>query len=79
MSLPFVYLFVEVGMGPDMEHGMWNMAIRLHHQMEDPCGFAYHKGMIYLLVIAMNLVCLEVKSVWKSQLLPSLAYVQLRT
>ncbi|KRY04060.1 hypothetical protein T12_9898 [Trichinella patagoniensis] len=25
----------------------------------------------------MNLVCLEVKSVWKSQLLPSLAYVQL--
>ncbi|KRX78016.1 hypothetical protein T06_4333 [Trichinella sp. T6] len=40
MSLPFV----EVGMGPDMEHGMWNMAIRLHHQMEDPCGFAYHKG-----------------------------------
>ncbi|KRX34083.1 hypothetical protein T05_4393 [Trichinella murrelli] len=27
----------------------------------------------------MNLVYLEVKSVWKSQLLPSLAYVQLRT
>ncbi|KRZ92478.1 hypothetical protein T08_11017 [Trichinella sp. T8] len=34
MSLPFVYLFVKIGMGPDMEHGMWNMAIRLHHQME---------------------------------------------
>ncbi|KRX26978.1 hypothetical protein T07_9059 [Trichinella nelsoni] len=34
--------------------------------------------MIYLLVIAMNLDCLEV-SVCKSQLLPSLAYVQLRT
>ncbi|KRX59962.1 hypothetical protein T09_995 [Trichinella sp. T9] len=33
--------------------------------------------MIYLLVMAINLVCLEVKSVWKSQLLPSLAYVQL--
>ncbi|KRY39335.1 hypothetical protein T01_2366 [Trichinella spiralis] len=44
MSLPFVYLFVEVGVGTDMEHGMLNMTIRLHHQMEDPCGFAYHKG-----------------------------------
>ncbi|KRX45847.1 hypothetical protein T05_12937 [Trichinella murrelli] len=33
-----------LGMGTDMQHGMLNMAIRLHHQMEDPCGFAYHKG-----------------------------------
>ncbi|KRY05908.1 hypothetical protein T03_11500 [Trichinella britovi] len=51
MSLPFVYLFVEVGMGPDMEHGMWNMTIRFFN-----CGIDEN---LYVEILYMiTLVCI---------------------
>ncbi|KRY23691.1 hypothetical protein T12_5181 [Trichinella patagoniensis] len=51
MSLPFVYLFVEVGMGPDMEHGMWNMTIRFFN-----CGI--DKNLYVEILYMITLVCI---------------------